>query len=274
MITPESVDSLDHPELAPFRTLRRSAEHRRQGLFVAEGGAVVERLLATELEVVSLLLSRTWLDRLAPALSARSRAPAVWVAEHRLLERIVGFPLHQGAMALARIPPQPSLDAVLEEPRKPWLLLAIDDVTNTENVGTMVRSAAALDATAVIAGDTCASPWLRRAVRASMGSAFAVPICETNDLAGTLYDLRWRDVACLAAAPRGAPPAADVDMTTSCCLVVGHEGRGLRSPIRAACTGAVTIPMAVGADSLNVAAAAAVLLYEARRQRTLGNVRR
>lgn len=267
MLTPTLIDSLDRPELVPFRTLRRSAEQRRQGLFVAEGGAVVERLLATELEIVSLLLSPTWLERLGPDIEPRNPAPMVFVGPHDLLEALVGFPLHQGAMALARIPAAPPLGQVLKERSSPWLLLAIDDVTNSENVGTMVRSAAALGVTAVIAGETCASPWLRRAVRASMGAAFAVPIVESDDLVMTLDGLRHRQVLTLAADPRAPTPAFAMDLRTSCCLVVGHEGRGLRPQVRAACADAVGVPMASGVDSLNVAAATAVLLYEAMRQR-------
>ncbi len=267
MIVPTFVDSLDRPELAPFRTLRRSADHRRQGLFVAEGGAVVQRLLATKLEMLSLLLSPEWLARLAPALEARSQTPAVFVAEHHLLERLIGFPLHQGAMALARVPAPLPLDEVLATSPRPWLLLAIDDVTNTENTGTMVRSAAALGATAVIAGETCASPWLRRAVRASMGAAFTLPIVESADLVATLFALRRRGVTCLAATPRATLSAAHAGLTADCCLVVGHEGRGVRPRVQEACSGTLAIPMAPGVDSLNVAAAAAVLLYEAVRQR-------
>lgn len=266
---PRVIDSLNRPELAPFRTLRRAAEHRRQGLFVAEGGAVVERLLATELEVRSLLLSPSWLERLAAALAARQPTPAVFVAEHDLLERLVGFPLHQGVMALARTPPPRSLDAILDGAPRPWLLLAMDDLTNSENIGTMVRSAAAFGATAVIAGESCASPWLRRAVRASMGAAFAVPIVESADLATTVAQLRRRGVTCFAAIPRATVAAAQVGLTGDCCLVVGHEGRGVRPQVEAACSIPVAIPMAAGIDSLNVAAAAAVLLYEAARQRAL-----
>ncbi len=270
MIVPTVIDSLERPELAPFRTLRRAAEHRRQGVFVAEGGAVVQRLLAAELEVCSLLLSPAWLESLAPALASRRPEPAVFIAEHHLLEQLIGFPLHQGAMALARIPPPRPLDAVLARAPRPWLLLAIDDVTNSENVGTMVRSAAALGAAAVIAGETCASPWLRRAVRASMGAAFAVPIVETEDLAATLEHLRRRGVACLAATPRATLAISRAELTADCCPVVGHEGRGVRQQVQAACSGTISIPMASGVDSLNVAAAAAVLLYEAARQRTPG----
>jgi len=271
MIVPTFIDSLEHPELAPFRTLRRSAEHRRQGVFVAEGGGVVQRLLATQLEVRSLLLSPPWLERLAPALAARSPRPAVFVAEHQLLERLVGFPLHQGVMALARIPPPRPLEAILQGAARPWLLLAIDDVTNSENAGTMVRSAAALGASAVIAGETSASPWLRRAVRASMGAAFTLPIVESAELAATLQELSRRGVLCLAATPNAPLPLFQVGLKGDCCLVVGHEGRGIRPAVQAACSGAVAIPMASGVDSLNVAAAAAVLLYEAARQRALGS---
>lgn len=267
MANPVFIDSLDHPTLQPFTTLRRAVEHRRRGIFVAEGGAVVERLLESPLEVLALLLSPAWYARLLPALERRSPPPAVYLAEHRLLERLVGFPLHQGAMALAQVPPPRPLAAVLAGARRPLLLLALDDLTNSENVGTMVRSAAAFGVTAVISGETCASPWLRRAVRASMGAVFALPIVEVDDLPATFVELREAGVMCFAASPHAAHFAADLDLAADVCVVIGHEGRGVRPAVAAACLSEVAIPMAPGIDSLNAAAAAAVLLYEVVRQR-------
>ena len=140
-------------------------------------------------------------------------------------------------------------------------------MVGAENVGVIVRNAAALGAHALVAGGGTASPWLRRSVRNSMGSIFGLPVLETEDLVGELLRLRDRHrLACRAAVPSGGRTMEEVDLSAGTVLVFGSEGDGVSGAVRAACDG-VTIPMAAGVDSLNVAAASAVLLAEAARQR-------
>lgn len=259
------VESLEAPELAPYRTLRRPWEHERAGIFVAEGGHVVRRLLSSPLEVVSMLATPEWLAALGCELASRSGELTAHVAPRGVLERIVGFALHQGVMAVGRIPPQPELISLAREAPRPRLLVALDGVTNPENVGVIVRTAAGFGATAVIAGETAASPWLRRAVRNSMGAVFGLPARRVDDLAVTLHELREHGFRVVAAA-LGGRTLWEVELEQDCCVVLGHEGYGIRPHIQMVCDEAVTIPMAAGVDSLNVASAAAVVLYEVRRQ--------
>jgi len=264
-VTP--VSSLDLPHLAPYRTLRRPEEHAEQGLFVAEGGSVVERLLVSPHAVVSLLLSPPWLERLRPLLEARPEEIDVYVAEPALLTTIVGFRLHQGVMAVGRIPaPRPLFD-LLESARRSWLLLALDGVTNAENLGVIVRSCAAFEVTALLVGETAVTPWMRRSVRTSMGNIFQVPVQPLASLVASLGELRQRGVRSYLASPRAPLAVDEVDLRGDCCLVIGHEGYGARAEVRSASDAEVRIPMAAGVDSLNVATSAALLLYEARRQR-------
>ncbi|MEK6569780.1 MAG: RNA methyltransferase substrate-binding domain-containing protein, partial [Bacteroidota bacterium] len=99
------IDSLDSAELQPYRTLRRATEHIKQGIFVAEGEKVVSRLLDAQIEVVSLLLTEPWQEELGPSIEKRGVGNIkVWVAPKHLLESIVGFHLHQGVMAIGKIP--------------------------------------------------------------------------------------------------------------------------------------------------------------------------
>src|ERR1039458_7024571 len=103
----QPVQSLDAPELALYLTLRRVEEHERAGVLVAANNKVIKRLLASRFTVVSALLTPAWLERLEPLLRARPGEDiCVYVGEQKLLETITGYQLHQGALAVAQIPPQ------------------------------------------------------------------------------------------------------------------------------------------------------------------------
>jgi tRNA G18 (ribose-2'-O)-methylase SpoU len=262
------VTSLDLPELAPYRTLRRFTEHHRQRIFVAEGEKVVRRLLESPLAVVSLLLTEDWVPAFEALLRARPESVPVYLVPKAELERLAGFDLYQGVLAVGRCPPALSVEALVADCPRPRLLAAVEGLTSAENVGVLARNCAALGAGGLIVGETTASPYLRRAVRNSMGVIFKLPVAEPPELVSALRELRARGVRCVAAhgqAKRLTLP--ECDLTGDCCLVFGSEGSGLSEATLAACDEAVSIPMAHGVDSLNVANAAAVFFYEAARQR-------
>jgi len=263
------VQSLDAPELALYRTLKRVEEHERAGVLVAANIKVVKRLLASRYPVVSALLTPAWLEKLEPQLRARPETDLpVYVAGQKVLETITGYKLHQGALAVAKIPPQPDFETLLNHSPRPLLLAAVEGIASAENLGAVVRSCAAFGAHFLIIGETCGSPFQRRAVAGSMGTIFEQPLVKVRNLLATLAVLRARGVRCLAAHPRpGASRLATVDLRGDCCLVFGAEGPGLSAPVLAACDDAVEIPMPSHMNSLNVAVAAGVFLYEATRQR-------
>ena len=268
MIEETAIESAEASEIEPYRTMRRPLDHVTRGIFVAEGGFVVERLLASGLVVDSVLASEAWCQRLRPALVARPLATRVFIAQQHVLEEIVGFRLHQGVMAIGRVPHPEPLPDILARSRGPWLLVALDGVTNPENLGIIVRTCAAFGATAMIVGETGASPWLRRAVRNSMGTVFSLPVVHTDDLAAAIRQLRSGGVTVVGAHPRAEGKAvASVDATQDCCVVFGSEGDGISDQVREACDILVAVPMRRNVDSLNVASAAAVFLYEIDRQR-------
>ena len=146
--------------------------------------------------------------------------------------------------------------------------MAADGLSNAENLGALVRNCAAFDAQALIVGETSSSPFVRRAVRSSMGTIFELPVVETSDLLQALADLRQAGVRCVAAHPHVAGRSlSQANFAGDCCLVFGSEGHGISRQVLAVCDEAVAIPMAETVDSLNVGSAAAVFLYEANRQR-------
>jgi tRNA G18 (ribose-2'-O)-methylase SpoU len=268
MLRLHSITSLDLPALAPYRTLRQTAEHRREGIFVAEGDKVLRRMFEAGVPAVSLLLSQEWQAEFSALAAARPETIDVYVGPKKVLEQLTGFPLFQGALGVGQIPRAPTVEELLAGPGSPRLFVALDGLTNAENVGLLARTAAAFGAQGLIVGETCASPWLRRSVRNSMGTIFRLPTLETPDLVGTLGALRAGGIRCLAAHPHtDRRRLSQAPLAEDCCLVFGSEGDGLAPAVLAACDEAVAIPMAGGVDSLNVAGASAAFLYEAARQR-------
>lgn len=263
------IDSLDVPSLEPYRTLRRPLDHQKRGIFVAEGAGVVRRLLESSLDIVSFLLTPEWLHEFEDLIRRRPTTPQVYVADKLLLEQIVGFPLHQGAMAVARVPVPVAAEDLVARSSGRLLLVALDGMTNAENVGLVVRNCAAFGVHGIIVGETSSSPYLRRAVRNSMGTVFRVPVISSGDLAQTLRDLARRfAVQTIAAHPGARHFTLDgFRAGPSCCIVFGSEGLGISQAVLDACAVQVAIPMANGVDSLNVASATAVFLYAMTRSR-------
>src|SRR5687768_16851715 len=134
MLHIQKIASLDIPELQPYRTLRRQAEHRAQRIFVAEGEKTLRRLLETPFILVSALFTPEWLQLFEPLLKERAEEIHVYVAEKPVVETLTGFTMFQGILAVAKIPEPPSLNEILERSAKPNLFVATDGVSNAENL--------------------------------------------------------------------------------------------------------------------------------------------
>lgn len=248
--------------------MRQHEDHRRERIFVAEGEKVVRRLLDSDLTVLSVLLPEKWYHILEPVIRARPEPIQVYTAPKSVLETLTGFTMYQGLLAVGRMPAAWSLDEALSRSPSPRLFVAVEGLTSAENMGALVRNCAAFRTQALIVGETCSSPWLRRAVRASMGTILRLPTVEPPSLVEALVRLREAGVHCVAAHPHtGDRTVSAADFSGDCCVVFGSEGYGLSPAVLAACTEAVAISMPPEVDSLNVASAAAVFLYEVCRQR-------
>lgn len=279
------IESFDSPELQPYATMRRSREHEQQGLFIAEGTKVVQRLLESNFTVLSMVAPEDWLETFKPLLEKRPEDVTVFIAEKKTLESLTGFSLFQGVLAVGKIPAPLSFEKVLTDGQSPKLFVAVEALTNAENLGAITRNCVAFGVQALIVGETSSSPFLRRAVRNSMGAILQLPVIELArigqwrpttftphttalTLVECLNELRARGIRCIAAHPHTDKRIlSQADFTGDCCIVLGSEGDGLSPAVLAACDDAVAIPMPPHVDSLNVAAAAAVFLYEANRQR-------
>jgi tRNA G18 (ribose-2'-O)-methylase SpoU len=257
MITVIPTTSLDFPALQPYRTLRQPMEHFRAGIFVAEAEKVVRRLLESKLHTLSVLLTPEWFEIYQPLLESHPQQIPVYVADKVILETIVGYNLHQGIMAMGKIPVPATLERVAIDSSEPNLFVALDGLTNSENIGVVVRNCAAFGVQAIIVGETSSSPYLRRAVRNSMGTVFHLPIVYSSDLKQSLDTLRAQYyVKVLAAHPHTDKNILQqTDCRGNLCIILGSEGEGVSPKILAACDEAVAIPMHGDVDSLNVGSA-------------------
>ena len=204
-------------------------------------------------------------ERAAAALDWLEDGPRPRVKRERELTEAVGTPDHQGTVAWCE--PYPYADAwelaAVERP----LLCCLDQVTDPRNLGAVVRSAAGAGATGVVLpahGSSAVTPVV---ARASAGAVEHLPVAVVPNLARYLADVKGDRLWAYVAEVDGRSPVWDVDLTDGAALVFGSEGKGVRPLVRRSCDGSFAIPLAEGVESLNVSVAAAVALFEARRQR-------
>ena len=267
----EMIREIDDPRVRWYRLIRERVLRRDTGRFIADGRKVVKRMIDAGIAVDSVLadeqaapIAASWVDADAP----------IYTASTDLMERIVGFKVHTGMLALGQRPPAPSLDDLMARARRPATLVVASHIKEAVNLGSLIRTCGALGVDGLVIGPECCDPWYRRAVRVSMGAVFTMPVVRCDDLPRALRELREQHgVRALATMlHEEATPLEKVDHVGPVALVLGHEVHGLDAATAAACDGAATIPMARGTDSLNVAVAAGIfahhLLRVARREET------
>jgi TrmH family RNA methyltransferase len=150
---------------------------------------------------------------------------------------------------------------------QPALVIVAVDIQDPGNVGAIIRSVEAGGGSGVVFAGASADPWGWKALRAAMGSTFRLPVMRSTTLAPLLHAMRDAGLAIVATVPRDGILMRDVELARPTAVLVGAEGSGLDSAIVDAADERLTIPMESPVESLNVAVSAALLVYEARRQR-------
>ncbi len=260
------VDRLDDARLADYRQLAGPDRLAGRGLFVAESRHVLRRLIdAGRFRVRSVLLAETAERETAPWLVRLDPQVPVHVAPRALLSELAGYRVHQGCLAIAErgepLEPAVLIRAAAEAGGR---LLVLDGVANPDNVGGLFRNARAFAASGVLlvgGGD----PLYRKAVRVSVGATLEVPFARVGSWPVAAEALQRDGLLRVAAVTDPAAPAVQEQAPRLAgqplALVVGDEGQGLAPAVLAQCDTRVTVPMAAGIDSLNVAAAAGILLH-------------
>lgn len=235
----------------------RSAVEGREGRFIVEGALAIRRLLESDYEPRSVLVTQKRLDELADAIGDLD--VPVYVAPQSVLNEVAGFNLHRGAVASAHRPPPRDPVEVLSETS---CVAVVEGLSDHENLGVIFRTAAAFGVGAVLLSPSCCDPLYRRTVRVSMGHVLAVPFARLTPWPDALDAVRRHDFRLIALTPSAdADRITDVEVQGRTAIMVGAEGPGLSSAALEAADARVRIPMAAGVDSLNVATAAAIAFH-------------
>jgi len=244
------------------RDLRRRRARERQQLFVAEGVRAVEELLSSPLLVRGLLVAPKLADTSRGAVlldAARRRGVDVTDVDEREFASAAETDSPQGVLAVAEIPTRRLEDTELPARAR---LVALDGVQDPGNVGTILRTAAALGASAVLAMPGTVDLWNAKVVRSAMGALFHSPAFITTW--PELDTFRTRHTVALWGAEAGGTPLERLQPPDRLALLVGNEGAGLSSDGRARVDQSVSIPIGSDVESLNVAVATGIILYQLR----------
>jgi tRNA G18 (ribose-2'-O)-methylase SpoU len=176
------------------------------------------------------------------------------------MDRVVGFPIHRGILAFGERPAEPSAGDLLAAVGGQAMVVCLFGVSNHDNVGGVFRNAAAFGASAVLLDSACCDPFYRKAIRVSVGAALTVPFARLSAEDDALALLARHRFSTLALSPSGATPLARVRPSDRMAIMLGAEGEGLPPAILTGAT-SVSIPMAGGFDSLNIATTSGIVLH-------------
>lgn len=253
-----TISSAQNPRIKQLLSLQqKSAERRKQGVFVAEGRRELQHCVEAGYEVVTTFVCPELYGDQIPK-NAVKVSPAVY-------EKIAYRGTTEGVMAIVRTPQRTLED--LQLPEHP-LLMVLERVEKPGNLGAILRSADAAKADAVIICDPLTDLYNPNLIRSSIGAIFTVPTvaCTSEEC---IRFLQTRKIQILTAQLQDSHLYYDTDMKKATAIVMGTEATGLTPQWREAATAHIRIPMLGRLDSLNVSVSAAILLFEAVRQRTV-----
>jgi len=259
-------EEFEPSDVEDFRSLKGKPGPVERGLFIAESGKIARKILASKLEVRHAYMTREFFADLQPLFDKRTDATNIFLASKEEMEQVIGYHLHQGIMIAARIPESRSIEEAAQSWKEPFTVVVLDSIADAENMGGIIRNAAALGARAVIVDDQSCNPYLRRSVRVSMGTIVDVEIIQVANLVKALRTLgELRSVRRIGAAlTNNSVDLSDLKPDGNTVLVFGSEGWGLRQEVMDTCDVLAKIPISESVDSLNVGVASGIFLWWAR----------
>lgn len=258
-----TINNLDLPELAIFAGLTnqqlRNKLEPEKGVFIAEGGSVINLALENGYEPIALLMEKKRLDGPAAGIIAKCGAIPIYVGDREILAGLTGYKLTRGILGAFRRKALPTVERICQGARR---LAVLDGITDSVNVGAVFRSAAALNMDGILVRKTCCDPLCRRSIRVSMGTIFQVPWAVMDDDISDLSKLGFKTAAMALSTNSISIADEKLKEEKKLALVFGSEGYGLPQEIISSCDYIVKIPMSHNVDSLNVAAASAVAFWQ------------
>lgn len=254
------ITSRDNAQIKKAAKLAVSSRSRREnGLFVVEGVRLCMDALATGLSVSVLFYTPRAAERYPDAVEAlRAAAEEAYETAPPAFQKMSDTVSPQGVLCLCKIPARPGLEAL--DPAGRYAVL--EHIGDPANLGAVARTAEALGIDGLVMSPDCCDPYSPKTLRAGMGALFRLPLFITEDFGTYLDSMKAKGIALYAALPRqDVQRVTEIVFGPGSAIVIGNEGNGLTAETEARCH-PVTIPMAGRAESLNAAAAAAILMWE------------
>ena len=252
--------------LKAYRAIRERDLVGREGRFIAEGEVVLRILLKqSRFPVESLCLTEVQARRLEEVVRGLPPEVPTYIVSREVMDGVAGFPIHRGILAVGRQGPKPTAMELLAGLPERALVIGLIGLANHDNVGGVFRNAAAFGADAVLLDQTSCDPLYRKAIRVSVGASLTMPFARGGDAGALMTALQEAGFNVAALSPAGSSGLSEMRWGGRTALLFGAEGEGLPAEILGRVR-AVSVPMAAGFDSLNVATTSGIALYEARRQ--------
>ncbi|MDF1877863.1 RNA methyltransferase [Sulfurimonas sp. SAG-AH-194-L11] len=249
------IDDINIPDLEIYSSLRESA-FREDGSFIADSPKVVNLVLDSDVTVKSMLATQEYYDEFCDFLEDK-KIPKKYLTTKEEMKKIVGHKIHHNCMMHGIRPSDITLEALGDE------VLLLDGITSAENVGSIVRSCAALGVGSLVIANETPHPFNRRALRVSMGYSTFIRTHVHKDIKSSIKRLKSKGYRVFAAeVALDSTPLREVKTPDKWVLVMGHEGRGIAGDILSLCDEIVTIEMQEGVKSFNVGVAASLMMYK------------
>ena len=248
------INNVNIHELRIYKELRDNA-FRADNSFVADSSKVVNLILERDIEVKSIFATQAYYDEFTALISSKN-IPKLYVATKELMQTIVGHKVHHSVMLHGIRPEEIAIDKLDHN------IVMLDNITSSENVGSIARSASALGINSYLLPKQSPHPFGRRALRVSMGHSSHLKIHIYEDIKETLHTLKSQGYTIYAAeTTENAMPLSKIEIKGKWVLLMGHEGHGLSTEILALCDRVVYIEMQEHVKSFNVAVAASIIMY-------------
>ncbi len=255
------ISDIEDPRIETYRDIRERDLVGRQGLFVAEGMAVVEKLAASAFHhPLSLLIASKRIDALRPVIALLADDVPVYVAAQQVIDAIAGFPLHRGILAIGRRTGSLTAHDLLSACGARATVLMLVGIANHDNLGGIFRNAAAFGVSGVLLDADCCDPLYRKAIRVSVGATLLVPFARMARQDSPIDLLEGHSFEPIALSPNGTRLLSDWRPAPRAAIMFGAEGPGLSADlIRRAQS--IRIAMSGGFDPLNVATTSGIVLH-------------
>ena len=247
----ESITSLKNPKVLAWRSLKEKKGRETHHSFLVEGSRMVHEALSSEMTVQVVLLRQSDCPSFSPE-TVGNDIPVCLLPDH-VFNSVCDTKTPQGIAAVLAMEAKPAAG-----PR----LLALDGVQDPGNVGTIIRTADAAGFNGVILSRECADLFSPKVLRATMGSVFHLGFSFPSSLPDALEKLKEKGFSVLSSQLDGEPFYDRSNIASSFVLVIGNEGNGISDAVKAVATHRLCLPMRGGAESLNVAVAAGIMMYD------------